>query len=302
MQERLASLRQLHEGQTAVMVVDEALGAWKVSRLEGGSLVLESPEIPLEPDNKLFLLSTALLENLSGEMLVNGRFSMGEENDLRLQTYTNDIEFHAAVLDLAKVYAQIVHPDTFRSDDDSEVLSLEQLLQEPSFDELSAKEQAYELLASFFKTIESDSELKDCLYIDSSSSTGVIELSEEMAPILLIPEITLGKMDLLYPVHLFSEDEQLEQELELSLRLNSIIRLGSDMTLGCMEDASCLYLKTQLFSGQFNSEGIKDALGMLLSTGEKVATLLGQLSGGVDHSQSNLAYKRDFLSQGGVQI
>jgi hypothetical protein len=302
MQESASSLDQLLEGETASLIVDEALGPWNVARIEGGGLVLESPEIPVDPSVKLDLLRTTLLENLSGQMLVNGRFSLDSERTLRLQVYTNDAEFDAAVRDMAKVYAKAVLPETFIVDDDSEALSIDELLQESSFDEASADESAYELLASFFKSLEHDPYLKDGLLIDSSGTSGVIELSPEEPPILLLPDHALSKMDLIYPIYLFSDDDQLAPELEIALQANSIIRLGPDLLLGCIEDPDCLYLRIQLFADQFNPESVKEALGVLLSSGRRISALLEGSESQANYSQLSSGAEPDYLSRGGMQI
>jgi hypothetical protein len=292
----------LLEGQTASLIVDEALGPWNVTRIEGGGLVLESPEIPVDPSIKLDLFRTALLENLAGQMLVNGRFFLDSERSLRLQAFTNGAEFDAAVRDMAKVYAKAVLPETFLADDDSEALSIDELLQESSFDEASADESEHELLVSFFKSLEQDSDLKDGLLIDSSGASGVIELSPEEPPILLLPDSALSKMDLIYPIHLFSDDDQLAQELEIALQANSMVRLGSDLLLGCIEDPDCLYLRMQLFADQFNPDSVKEALGVLLSSGERIGALLGGLESQANYSQSGPGAEPDYLSRGGIQI
>ena len=302
LQESSSLLDQLLEGQTASIIVDEVLGPWNVARINGGGLVLESPEIPVDPSIKLDLLRTALLENLAGQMLVNGRFIVDGEHLLRLQTSTNDVEFDAALRDLATVFARAVRPETFLLNDDSEALSIEDLLQESSFDEVSAEESNHELLASFFKSLEQDSDLKDGLLIDSNETSGVIELSPEEPPILLSPDSALSKMDLIYPVHLFSDDDRLAQELEIALQSNSMIRLGPDLILGCIEEPNCLYLRIQLFADQFNPDSVKEALGILLSTGEKISAMLGGSNEQSNSGELPPGFGQDYLAQGGMQI
>lgn len=302
MQEGSSFLGQLLEGQTASIVVDEALGPWTITRIDGGGLVLESPEIPVDPTIKLDLLRTALLENLTGQMLVNSRFFLDDEHSLRLQTFINDDEFDAAVRDLARVYAIAVLPETFLFDDDTEALSLEDLLQESSFDEISADEANHELLINFFKSLERDPDLRDVLLIDASGTSGIIELDPDEPPILLLPDSALSRMDLIYPIHLFSDDDQLAQELEVALQANSIVRLGPNLMLGCIEDPSCLYLRIQLHVDQFNADSVRESLGLLLSSGERIGVLLGGLDDRANYDRLGSGADPDYLSRGGIQI
>jgi hypothetical protein len=94
----------------------------------------------------------------------------------------------------------------------------------------------------------------------------------------------------------------LAQELEIALQSNSMIRLGPDLILGCIEEPNCLYLRIQLFADQFNPDSVKEALGILLSTGEKISAMLGGSNEQSNSGELPPGFGQDYLAQGGMQI
>jgi hypothetical protein len=256
--------------------LDETLGFWNIARLKDESLVIESPEIPLEPEEKCRFLYAALIENTSGELVSNARFFMDDEKHLRLQIQTSVDGFDAAVLDLARTYAEVVNPENHLSFDSDDLLNLDALLQEPSEEAFLSYDQECALLSSFFSSLEQDTVLKDSLLIEDSGAVGLIELAEDESPVLVVADSLKGLIYLHYPLCILIGGDALEYELITALSVNSMTKLGADLVLGCSDKSPCLYLRGQVADGQFNPETIKDVLGSLLAVGANVNTLLAQ--------------------------
>jgi len=274
MQESVFVVAELRIGQTASVLIDDALGNWEITRLRQSELILASPEIPVDAESRTYLLQAVLLENFSEALPIVGRFCMDEERRLRFQVFTSDTELDLAIRNVAQLYAQVVDPETFRPVDEDAHLDLEQLLAEQSPEDIAAEELSGVLLSQFFATLAQDTDLKNCLVIDASGTQGLIELLGGELPILVIPDVVQKQIFLYRPISLLNDKSRQAEQLEAALLANSMLRIGAQLTLGCLDDLSSLYLRAGITHEQFNTETIKDTLGALLATGPSIENLV----------------------------
>jgi len=274
MQESVFVVAELRIGQTASVLIDDALGNWEITRLRQRELILASPEIPVDAETRTYLLQAVLLENFSEALPIVGRFCMDEERRLRFQVVTNDTELDLAIRNVAQLYAQVVDPEIFRPVDEDAHLDLEQLLAEQSPEDIAAEELSVVLLSQFFATLAQDTDLKNCLVIDASGTQGLIELLGGELPILVIPDVVQKQIFLYRPISLLNDKSRQAEQLEAALLANSMLRIGAQLTLGCLDDLSSLYLRAGITHEQFNTETIKDTLGALLATGPSIENLV----------------------------
>jgi hypothetical protein len=274
MQESVFVVAELRIGQTASVLIDDALGNWEITRLRQSELILASPEIPVDAESRTYLLQAVLLENFSEALPIVGRFCMDEERRLRFQVFTSDTELDLAIRNVAQLYAQVVDPEIFRPVDEDAHLDLEQLLAEQSPEDIAAEELSVVLLSQFFATLAQDTDLKNCLVIDASGTQGLIELLGGELPILVIPDVVQKQIFLYRPISLLNDKSRQAEQLEAALLANAMLRIGAQLTLGCLDDLSSLYLRAGITHEQFNTETIKDTLGALLATGPSIENLV----------------------------
>ena len=274
MQESVFVVAELQIGQTASVLIDDALGNWEITRLRQSELILASPEIPVDAESRTYLLQAVLLENFSEALPIVGRFCMDEERRLRFQVFTSDTELDLAIRNVAQLYAQVVDPEIFRPVDEDAHLDLEQLLAEQSPEDIAAEELSVVLLSQVFATLAQDTDLKNCLVIDASGTQGLIELLGGELPILVIPDVVQKQIFLYRPISLLNDKSRQAEQLEAALLANSMLRIGAQLTLGCLDDLSSLYLRAGITHEQFNTETIKDTLGALLATGPSIENLV----------------------------
>jgi hypothetical protein len=274
MQESVFVVAELRIGQTASVLIDDTLGNWEITRLRQSELILASPEIPVDAESRTYLLQAVLLENFSEALPIVGRFCMDEERRLRFQVFTSDTELDLAIRNVAQLYAQVVDPEIFRPVDEDAHLDLEQLLAEQSPEDIAAEELSGVLLSQFFATLAQDTDLKNCLVIDASGTQGLIELLGGELPILVVPDVVQKQIFLYCPISLLNDNSRQAEQLEAALLANSMLRIGAQLTLGCLDDLSSLYLRAGITHEQFNTETIKDTLGALLATGPSIENLV----------------------------
>ena len=297
------SIEQLEPGQTGQFIVQEDLGAWNVSRTADGALVLESPEIPISPEDRLSSLRGALLENLGGDIPSNTRFCMDDAKVLRLQTPVAAADFENVVLEMAKTYTQVIDTVTHKEMGGEEVLDLDKLLAEPSMGEVDAENQSISILQTLYQALETDLQLRDLLYIDEAGEQGVIELVEDDISIALLPDPQSGGIALLYGAYLLSNGSAEEREMETALWANSILRVGKDLVIGCDEDFTCLYLRHSLSAQECDPESLKEAIAVLLMTGNKLFDLLGGDAAPDQQQKAEFTGSMEtMLSRGGMQV
>jgi len=269
----LAAIGALKVGQMASMQLDEISAAWNVARLREGSLVIESPEIPLDPEEKASFLHAALIENVSGQVIGDARFFIDDEKILRLQIETSDELFEQALSNLARSYADVINPESHLGHNEHDTPNLEVLLQEPSEEAFLSHDQDCLLLSSFFSNLEQDPHLKDSLFIDNSGAVGLIELVEDDPLVLVVPDASKGLVYLHHPICILDNGDTWESELEIALGAASMTKIGVDLVLGCSDESACLYLRGQVRDDQLNPEIIKDVLGVLLAVGAGISEL-----------------------------
>lgn len=300
--ENTQSIEQLQPGQTAQFEAQEGLGLWNVSRTPDGALVLESPEIPVSPEERLACLRGALLENLSGDLPIGTRFCMDDGHVMRLQTPVSG-DFESAVLQMAQTYSKVIDTVTHKAMDEEAALDLEVLLADSSMNEIETENQASSILQKLYQSLETDMQLRELLYIDETGEQGVIELVEDDITIALSPDPQTGEIGLLYGAYLLSNGKAEEAEIETALWANSIVRVGQELVIGCDPDFTCLYLRRTLTSQECNPEGLKEALAVLLMTGQKVAGLLaGDANPGEQQKTAFSDSMESMLSRGGMQV
>ena len=270
MQESVFVVAELQIGQTASVLIDDALGNWEITRLRQSELILASPEIPVDAETRTYLLQAVLLENFSEALPIFGRFCMDEERRLRFQVFTTDTELDLAIRNVAQLYAQVVDPEIFRPVDEDAPLDLEQLLAEQSPEEIVAEELSGVLLSQFFATLAQDTDLRNCLVIDASGTQGLIDLLGGELPILVIPDVVQKQIFLYCPISFLNDKSRQAEQLEAALLANSMLRIGAQLTLGYLDDLPSLYLRAGITHEQFNTETIKDTLGALLATGPSI--------------------------------
>jgi len=297
------SIEQLQSGQTAQFEIQEGLGSWNVSRTADGVLVLESPEIPISPEERLVSLRGALLENLSGDLPAGTRFCMGDERTLRLQSLVSATDFEAATVEMAKTYSKVIDSVTHKSMDQDEALDLDALLAQPSMKELEAENQSANILQKLYESLASDLQLRELLFIDEAGEQGIIELVEDNISIALLPDTQSGGLALVYGVYLLSNGKAEEAEIEMALWANSMVRVGSELLLGCDEDFTCLHLRRVLSAQECEPESLKEAIAVLLMTGQKLANLLEGDSKPSEQQKTAFSDSMEsMLSRGGMQV
>jgi hypothetical protein len=301
--ESLQSLDQLQPGQTAQFEAQEGLGLWNISRLHDGQLVLETPEIPISPEERLNTLRGALLENLAGSMPLHHRFCLDDTKTLRMQTMVAAESFDDAVLEIAKTYSGVIDVISHKDTDKEEALDLDALLAESAADDIVAENQDVNILQKLYESLGLDEQLRDLLYIDEGGDRGVIELVEDDVSIALVPNAQTGGVALIYGVYLLSNGKAEEVEMETALWANSILRIGNELLLGCDESFTCLYLCHTLASQDCNPEGLKEGMAVLLMTGNKLIDLLnGEAAPSSRQKDEFKGSMETMLSRGGMQV
>jgi hypothetical protein len=175
---------------------------------------------------------------------------------------------------MAQIYAQVVNPEVYRPVDEDAPLNLGQLLAEESSEDIETEALCSKLISQFFTTLAQDTNLKNCLVIEASGTQGLIELLGGELPILVVPEVGQKQISLYCPITLLDVKRSHVEQLEAALLANSMLRIGAQLTLGCLDDLSSLYLRAGITAEQFNSESIKDTLGVLIATGRSVEDLV----------------------------
>lgn len=284
MQGSTFTLDELRPGQRASLLVDDVLGSWELTRLAQGELILASPEIPVDAETRVHLLQAVLLENLSDTLPMRGRFCLDEGRRLRYQVCTSDTEIDSAFREMAKLYAQVVNPEVYRPVDEDAPLDLEQLLAEQSPEDIASEELGGELISQFFTLLAQDADLGNCLVIDVSGTQGLIQLLGEELPILVMPDAVQKQISLYCPIALLDGESAQVEQLETALCANSILRIGEHLRLGCIDDMSSLYLRAGVSVDAFNTDSIKDTLGLLIQTGQSIEDLMNRVES--SHYQS----------------
>jgi len=274
--ENAQSVGQLLPGQTAQLTVEEGLGTWLISRTNDGLLVIDSPEIPTPPDERKTLVQGALFENLGADIPANTRFCMDDERVLRLQQVIHADDIDEALIGMAQLYASVVDQATHKGMPEEDTLDLDALSAEPSMEVVEVENRASDIIQKLYASIENDPQLRELLYVENSGEQGVIEVVEDEVSIAVIPDLKTDGIHLYYCAYLFSNGKTQEVEMATALWANSILRLGSEQILGCMQDDTCLYLRRTLNPEELDAENLKDAMAALMMIGDKLASLLGE--------------------------
>ena len=93
-------------------------------------------------------------------------------------------------------------------------------------------------------------------------------------PILVVPDVVQKQIFLYCPISLLDNKSRQAEQLEAALLANSMLRIGAQLSLGCLDDLSSLYLRAGITQEQFNTETIKDTFGALLATGHSIEKLV----------------------------